>query len=290
MRFRQSTVLVITAAIFGLVSVLLAACVLLTRHQVQSAEATSKRAAEFRQLGIDLGNASDFLTNQARIFSVTGDQRYLTAYWNEINVTKTRDHAIAQLKLLGAPADELALLDKAKHNSDALVNTEARSQRLMEEALGVPEARMPAAIAAFHLSRADEVLGPAAKRDLARTIMFDRTYDHNKGLIMTPVAQFENLMNGRAAAAASSAKHSADVWLEILIAIALFIPTASAAVLLLLHKQVNLPIRGYSRSLADGGDGAASLEPAGTVELRQLARRSTPSRRRAHCRLPRTGP
>ncbi len=137
MRFRQSTVLVITAAIFGLVSVLLAACVLLTRHQVQSAEATSKRAAEFRQLGIDLGNASDFLTNQARIFSVTGDQRYLTAYWNEINVTRTRDHAIAQLKLLGAPADELALLDKAKHNSDALVNTEARSQRLMEEALGV---------------------------------------------------------------------------------------------------------------------------------------------------------
>src|SRR5689334_20498138 len=70
------------------------------------------RQAEFRQLGLDLAAASDFLTNEARRYAVFGDKRHFDAYWQEVKETKTRDRVVGRLRELGAPQAELELIEK----------------------------------------------------------------------------------------------------------------------------------------------------------------------------------
>ena len=73
-----------------------------------------QREAEFKQLGIELATASDYLTNEARRYVQFGDKAPYDNYWKEVNETKTRDHVVARLTELKAPQKELDLIEKAK--------------------------------------------------------------------------------------------------------------------------------------------------------------------------------
>jgi len=128
------------------------------------------RQAEFKQLGLDLAAASDFLTNEARRYAIFGEKEHFDAYWREVNETKTRDRVVGRLREMGAPADELALIEKAKANSDALIRTEDAAMK---------------AVAAKNL-------------EAARQLMFDKNYDRDKAIIVEPLQQFQRLMNERA--------------------------------------------------------------------------------------------
>jgi methyl-accepting chemotaxis protein len=123
MRLKQTTVTLIAAATFAVTTALLVVGVVLTSDaNSKLARATSERA-EFKQLGLDLADASKLLTNEVRAFSVTTSQQHLDDYWAEIDETKTRDRVISRLKALGATQEELGLLEQAKANSDGLVTT-----------------------------------------------------------------------------------------------------------------------------------------------------------------------
>jgi hypothetical protein len=148
----------------------------MARSAVARSQHAVERQVAYREIGQDLSRASDFLTNEARAYSVSASRDHLDAYWHEIDVTKTREHALTRLKQLGASPDELALVEQAKRNSDALVRTEARSQRLVLEALQTPEAKMPPAIAATKLAPDDEALAVDEKLAAARSFMFDAQY------------------------------------------------------------------------------------------------------------------
>jgi methyl-accepting chemotaxis protein len=140
------------------------------------------RQAEFRQLGLDLAGASDLLTQEARHHTVFGERRHLDAYWREVRETRTRDRVVARLKELGAPAEELALIEQAKRNSDALVRTEERAM---------------AAVAASDL-------------EAARRLMFGAEYERDKVAITDPLARFQRMMNARAEREAAAARAGAE--------------------------------------------------------------------------------
>ena len=53
---------------------------------------------KFTKLSNDLAETSDFLTNEARKYAVTGDISHLYNYWYEVRVSRTRDKVIGQLK------------------------------------------------------------------------------------------------------------------------------------------------------------------------------------------------
>lgn len=204
---------------------------------------------------------------------MTTSQEHLDAYWTEIDETKTRDHVVTRLKALGATQAELGLLEQAKANSDGLVKTETRAMRLVLEAKGAEPAAMPDAVAAFRLSAADEALDPDAKLATARRILFDRTYYGDVDSIMAPTKQFDAKVDERTAAAVKSAESSRDRAFALLIALALLIPGSMVAVLWLLHRKVGTVVTTYRDALAgrEADDAAFALEPAGTVELRELA-------------------
>jgi len=82
-----------------------------------------------------------------------------------------------KLQELDSPKEELELLAKAKKYSDALVETERRSMRLVLEALGVDESDMVPEVASFKLSEGDQRLSREDKLLKAIEIMYDARYD-----------------------------------------------------------------------------------------------------------------
>ncbi|GCD10228.1 methyl-accepting chemotaxis protein [Clostridium tagluense] len=137
----------------------------------------------FKQLGLDLADASNYLTDQARRYVIDGDKTFYDNYWKEVNETKTRDRVVTKLKELNAPQAELDLIEKAKNNSDALIKTEEAAMKAVE----------------------------VKDLDKARKLMFDSNYDKNKSVIMEPIKQFQEMMNIRAEKEAQNAKSNVNM-------------------------------------------------------------------------------
>jgi methyl-accepting chemotaxis protein len=184
-------------------------------RSVEAERHAMAQQAEFRQLGIDLANASDYLTNEARRYTIFGDKVHHDNYWREVKQTKTRDRVVARLRELGAPRSELDLIELAKANSDALIKTE--------------EAAMDA----------------VQKGDLgrARTLMFDANYDRNKAIIVEPLSRFQKEMNSRALNEAESAQSRARLTGSIAQVMTLLTTAAFLALLyFLFSRRVAAPL------------------------------------------------
>lgn len=172
---------VMSGAVLAL-AVLTVVLLYLAQAAIETERVARARQVELEGLGRDLAAASDYLTEQARRYTIAGDEQFLANYWREVNETKTRDRVVERLIELGAPRQELALIEDAKANSDALIATE--------------EAAM-AAVAANDLAK-------------ARSLMFGEAYDRAKALIMAPIDAFQAALSERAAAGAKQAVAHAE--------------------------------------------------------------------------------
>ena len=149
---------------------------------------------EFIEAGSTLAKTSDFLTSQVRAFSVTGSPYYLENFWQEVNVDKRRDKAIKTLERLTSDSDLINLLTQSKRNSDALIQTELESMRLILEAYQVPENLMPRPISTFKLSSKIQSLPPEKKIFLGQSILYDKKYISDRQSVMVPLDTFKRLV------------------------------------------------------------------------------------------------
>ncbi|MFD1381180.1 hypothetical protein [Fodinicurvata halophila] len=206
------------------------------------------RQIEFRQLGQDLAAASDYLTNQARLYAVTGNREHHENYWREVEETQTRDKVVERLRELNAPQAELELIQQAQESSNGLVETEDQAMAAVAE----------------------------GDMDLARSLMFGENYDSQKARIMDYVAQFQQMMNERAAAEAATARDQARLLLNTGQLMVVVLAGLMVAVLVFFFsRRVVRPVAGLSqtvRRLIDG-DHAAEILPGPQGRDRRTGRR-----------------
>lgn len=270
---KQSTLSTLMLVIFLFIALLLGGSVIYMNISIQDEQTAEQRRTEFKQLGINLATASDYLTDEARKYAVTTDVVHMYKYWEEINLTKTRDNVIARLGELNSPSAEMKLLAEAKKNSDALVETEKESMRLVLEAQGASDSEMPPEVASFQLDDKYKRLSAEEKLARARNIMFDSKYDLDKQSIMEPIAKFQNIMNARLEAELAVARDRTNKAALLQVILAAIIIGAVAALLRLFFTQVNRPIQNYNEVLkAFSPDNEQfTLVPEGSQELRLLA-------------------
>ena len=269
---KQSTVTYATAAVTVVLALALGVGVLFLRTTQDRLLTASQRQLELRQLGTDLAAASDLLTNEVRAYAVSTDERHLDAYWDEIEVTQTRDRVVERLTEMGAPDEQLALVEEAKQNSDALVTTETRAMRLVLEATDVPPESMPAAVATFELDARDAALSAEDKLSTAREILFDETYQADKQLIMGPMSEFQQQLDAGAEADRAAAERRANLAANLLMALAVLIPVCIGAVMWVIHALLGRVVKRYYGALQerDPRDLDFRLRPEGTEELNRL--------------------
>lgn len=224
---KQSTLNILLNGILIAFSVALIVFSIVIKVSFDNVKVMEARKTEFKQLGIDLANASDYLTNEARAYVQFGDKVYYDNYWREVNETKTRDKVVQRLTELNAPKDELALVQQAKQNSDALVKTEDEAMKAVEQ----------------------------KDFDKARHLMFDKSYDESKKIIMTPIQEFQNKMNTRAENELLNAQNKLNKYIyTMIVLISTMIAFFIANTLIYIKKIINpiIVLKNNMLSLANG--------------------------------------
>lgn len=164
-------------------------------------------------LADELRQSSDDLTRLARTYVISHDsayerqymdilairngdkprpEHYHRIYWDFVDDTgkpprpdsPIQAPLLTLMQQLGFTDAELAKLEKAKANSDALVSTEVEAMRLVKQTEADAEAGYQQAIAMMH----------------------DQTYHHNKAAIMLPIDEFYTLFETRTSESIASAK------------------------------------------------------------------------------------
>ncbi len=225
---RIATITKVSLGATVILSVLTGLCIWQENVHIDAERTALRRQAEFKQIGFDLSNASDYLTEQARRYTIAGEKVYYDNYWREVKETKSRDKAVTRLQELGAPADELSLIDEAKNNSDTLIKTEEAAMQAVAD----------------------------GKLDQARTLMFGADYDAAKAKITGLTTAFQNKMNSRAAAEVDDARSGAHMMM-ILVNIMLALTALSFIAMLyfVFNRRTVKPIvemQGVVSRLADG--------------------------------------
>jgi methyl-accepting chemotaxis protein len=274
MQLKQSVVTLVAAAIFAVMTASVVFGVVRSGHASDDVDRATRDREAGKALAIQLAGASSKLTNEVRSFAVTTDDAHLAEYWKEVDETKTRDRVVAELEQRGASSRELELIEEAKGNSDALIQTETRAMRLVLDAKGTPTSAMPEAVAGFELTAADRALDTAGKLATARRILFDDAYFGEVAKIMAPTDEFAKALDERTGAAVQAAEGKRSSAQRLLIILTILLAISMAAVLWIFHTQVGRVIVRYRQRLAErdeAADGEFALVPAGTVELRGLA-------------------
>ncbi|MFM5802967.1 methyl-accepting chemotaxis protein [Aeromonas veronii] len=179
-------------------------------------------------LADELRQSSDDLTRLGRTYVITKDpayeQQYMRIlairngeqprpdgynriYWDFVAAngqnprpdSNVRRGLIDLMKDAGFTEGELAKLNEAKNNSDALVNTEVAAFKLVQQTDGDPVANQQKAIAMMH----------------------DKAYHQNKGRIMSPIDDFYVMMEQRNHEAVESAIANTDMLRYLFIALGL---------------------------------------------------------------------
>lgn len=134
----------------------------------------------------DLQASSDYLTEQVRNFTMTGDRTYLDGYFYEATVTRRREKALEQLREKPYAAEAYKSLEKAMEASVELMDTEYYAMRLTVEAYGYNISDFPEAVQNAELP---ENMSRAALADLARKLVTDDYYRAQKSVISDNMKQ-----------------------------------------------------------------------------------------------------
>ncbi|MBM0512267.1 methyl-accepting chemotaxis protein [Aeromonas hydrophila] len=227
-------------------------------------------------LADELRQSSDDLTRLGRTYVITKDpayeqqymrilairngeqnrpQGYNRIYWDFVAAngqnprpdSQVRRGLIDLMKETGFTEEELAKLNEAKNNSDALVNTEVAAFKLVQQTDGDLAANQQKAIAMMH----------------------DKAYHQNKGSIMSPIDDFYVLMEHRTQQAVDDATSQSAMLRYLFIALGLvlmfFLWRTYKALLDLVGTSVD-QLRSDLNHLAEGDFSQPIKVPAGAKE------------------------
>ncbi|WP_409344637.1 methyl-accepting chemotaxis protein [Paenibacillus sp. MBLB4367] len=235
-----------TGVAFVVLSVLLVGGVLLLQSNFRDVHEAKTRQAEFKQLGFDLVNSSKLLTDEARAYVQFGDKVHYDNYWREVNETKTRDRVVSRLTELGAPKQELDLIERAKQNSDTLVSTEEAAMKAVE----------------------------GKKFEAARELMFGKEYNEAVKRIMSPIDQFQTMMNSRAEGDTAAAEKRFDTVLYAVIVIVIVVSVSMILFVALLFRKIKplrLVVDKLGQLAENEGDLTARLPVTSKDEIGELS-------------------
>jgi sigma-B regulation protein RsbU (phosphoserine phosphatase) len=209
----KTGLLIICAAVFVLITGSLYVVSQAVKTEADIAGAEARRYQSYK-LADELRQSSDDLTRMARLYAVTGEARYQAyfdrilairdgqaprpldygnVYWDFVMAwgkPPRRDGAAVSLEQLMREArftdDELALLQQAKHRSDALVALEAQAIHAVQGRFLDDRGRFTV------VGRPD--------MDLARRLLHGPEYQRAKAEIMAPIHDFFTRVESRTAA------------------------------------------------------------------------------------------
>lgn len=161
-------------------------------QKFSQSEAMTKQYISCENAATQFQDASDYLTEQVRLFAMTGKNEYMNLYFEEVEFTRNRDHALEELQKYFSGSEILNSLEDALDESSTLMETEYYAMRLVCEATGKAEAAWPEAIRNVKLSAEDQRAASDKKMEKAQKLVSDDEYQKTKKEISSKVSQCTN--------------------------------------------------------------------------------------------------
>lgn len=252
-------------------SIILFLVVLYTTVRLSRGYAASVKATEnylsWEKSAHDIHVASDFLTEQSRLFAQTGKRAYADNFFNELVQARTREKAIELLENKGMLPQDDNVLQSSLELSNALTNTEIYAIRLVAEAQKLDLASFPDILSEIELNPADYSKSPEEKMIAAREILYNEDYQKTKRDIITNLANFlnKNLVLTRTALQDETSRLGKVLAEQRLVLIALcFLNVLTFAMIIVLIVR---PLQVYLKCIRDD----KMIELIGAYEFKHLA-------------------
>lgn len=215
-----------------------------------------------------LQEGSDILTKQVRLAAATGNPDYIAAYFEEANVTKSRQKALEALSDLDGSSVAIDSLKSALSASVDLMQTEYYAMRLIEESIGSDPSSWPEELQTVKLSAEDAALSNSDKLHKAQELVIGLDYEEAKDTISNDVnssiSALTDTINDRQNHAARIFTH---VFRMIIICVLIF-AAMMLLVCLLMRFWIVRPLVSFNHNIqAD-----ALLTVKGANELQMLAK------------------
>lgn len=216
---------------------------------------------------VQMNTASDYLTDQVRLFTQNMDVKYMQLYFKEANETKRREQAVASLQKYQPTDAEVQSLEAARAASNDLMERELYAMKLIVVANGYDENQVPPEVRRVQLLSFDKTLSTQAKIDKARDLVYNRGYMDAKALIKSHADHFvTNLMKHTAQLQHSSmeALDSSLLRQKLLISLLFIMNIVTFVVITLLIVK---PLSVYMQCIRD----KMRLETTGAYEFKYFA-------------------
>ena len=123
-----------------------------------------------------LQGGSDYLTEQVRLYAMTGERNYLDQYFEEADVTKRREQALESLKKYFDKTEAFQSLQQAMEDSKELMSTEYHSLKIVATAMG--EKEIPVELEQLDLSEEEMQLSQKEKLEKAQELVCNNEYQN----------------------------------------------------------------------------------------------------------------
>lgn len=134
--------------------------------------------------------ASDYLTEQARQYVITTDLKYMNAYFEEININKSRERAVESMKKhSGTDTDVWERLYDVLEKSNTLMIQEIHSMKLISVLNNCDEEQLPDEVKEYTLSQEESAYTPQEMKDAAYSLVFNESYTSQKEAICEEIKQ-----------------------------------------------------------------------------------------------------
>ena len=236
----------------------------------QRMERASDRYIASQLSASDMVTGSDYLTDRVRCFVVTGDINYLYDFFEEVNVTRRRDNAVANLAELLDDSNGSALtsLNTALELSNELVETEYLAMKLALEAGDYRRADIPEELAAIQLPPEDRALSGEDMLKKAQTLVFDNNYMHYKDRIRENVNQCTQALIRSASQELENASSQMAVLVHIQTGLTVLFLLIVVAIVTVISVTVRRPLTVMVKLMQN----QETIPPMGAEELRFVAR------------------
>ena len=219
------------------------------------------------EAAVQMNAASDYLTDQVRLFTQNMDMRHMQLYFQEANVTKRREKALELLQKYQPTDAEVQSLEAARAASMDLMEREFYAMRLITDANSYNEAQLPPEVKDVQLLQADKALSNEAKIKKARELVYNRGYMDAKALIKSHADHFVNNLMRHTAQLQRGSMEALDrsLWRQKLLISLLFV--MNIVTFLVVTILIVKPLSVYMRCIRD----KMRLETTGAYEFKYFA-------------------
>lgn len=249
--------------------VISAIVVVATYHLTQTffrIDATHEEKAELQKAARQLMDASDYLTEQAQRFTISGDKRFMENYFTEAFESNRREDALSKMDVDQKTEAALKQLQEAMESSVSLMDQEYYSMRLVVEAKGYTD--YPAILDEVRLSPEDAALSSADKIRRATELVLNDDYyaqkDRIRSSMQESMAEIDKLAESEESREYASLKKA-----MIFVRVVIILHAITIILMVLLTSKVSL------NPIIKAADKIKENEPipeAGAKEFKYLAK------------------